>query len=67
MVVIVKDMTRTDKQAVRIAIRSLSDEELVTEAKHMRERQKLSQRYADWLEREIRRRKRHARDAGCAI
>lgn len=36
------DMTKVDKQAVKLAIRSLSNEELNVESKRMRERQKMS-------------------------
>ena len=55
------DMTKTDKQAVKMAIHAMTDSELKTESARMRERQKISQRYADWMEREIRRRKRGPR------
>lgn len=55
--------TTSDAQALRIAIRQLSDDELAHEAKAMRQKASYAKGMADKLEREIKRRRNSLRRA----
>lgn len=53
----------SQRQARRIAVRAMSDDELVHEAKQMRKRASFAQGMADRMERELSRRRRIRRQA----